>query len=431
MSVADRNTGLADRATKEIIASGTDTDMVLGEGDADNEGQIYTLKLSTKPAGEVIVTPSSSDSGAVTVDKPEGLTFTTTNWSEEQQVRVRPESDEDADDETVIIKHRVSGGGYDKVTGPNVEVKVNDDDLDTVPEFNRSVENWSYIKGTEIVLRLPAATGGNGPLSYSLSDDNGNLPAGLSFNFNDSGGELSGTPTGVQEATNYTYTATDSDRNTRSNDESALNFTIKVIAKKVIASGTDTDMVLKEGAAANEEQIYTLKLSTEPTGDVIVTPSSSDPSVATVAYGGMPEGLIFTAITWSNEQQVRVRLVKDIDFDGEEATIEHKVSGGGYDKIVGPNIIVKINDDIASFLIPGIVGHIEVTKLGGIVVVVGIIIIIGIITWYKSEIIGYIVEWAGYSRVVIKERKAHFVMAIILMILGSVLGSVKAILGCK
>ena len=55
-------------------------------------------------------------------------------------------------------------------------------------------------------LTLPAATGGDGTLMYSLSPS---PPAGLSFNT--STRKLSGTPTGSQAATTYTYTVTDSD----------------------------------------------------------------------------------------------------------------------------------------------------------------------------------------------------------------------------
>ena len=430
VSDADRNTGLADQAAKRVIASVTN--MTRREGEADSEDQLYKLKLSTKPTGNVIVTPSSSDLGTATVaysGEPEGLTFTTNNWSEEQPVRVRPVNDEDADEENVTIEHKVSDGGYDEVTGPNVIVTVNDDDRDIAPMFHQSVqvENQSYIKGTEIDLRLPAATGGNGPLSYSLSDSNGNLPMGLSFN--GSRQQLSGTPAEAQEATIYTYTATDADRNTRPNDESTLTFTIKVTAKRVIASVTD--MTRKESEADSEDQIYKLKLSTKPTGNVIVTPSSSDLGAATVAYSGEPEGLTFTTNNWSEEQPVRVRPVNDINFDEEKVTIEHEASGGGYNEVTSPNVIVTVNDDIASFAIPGIENPVEVNKLEGIIVVVGIIITVGIVMWYKGEIIGYIVKGAGYSRIVIKERKNDFILGVILLILANVLGFAGKNLSCK
>ena len=388
--------------------------MTRREGEADNEGQIYTLKLSTKPTGNVIVTPFSCDPGAVTVHigKPESLTFTTDNWSEEQRVRVRPESDKDPDEENVTIKHKVSGGGYDEVTGPTVRVTVNDDDDDTSPTFNnRSVEDQSYVKGARVDLQLPAATGGNGRLSYGLSDSDCSLPAGLSFSFNDSGQRLSGTPEKVQKATAYTYTVTDADRNTSLNDGSSLTFTIEVIAKEIIAS--DTDMTLEEGEADNEGQIYTLKLSTKPTGNVIVTPLSSPQGAATVRIGKL-ENLTFTTDNWGEGQRVRVRPVNDMNFEGGTVTIKHEVSGGGYGEVLGPNITVTVKDNSAGFIILGIKSPVKLTKSAGIVGIVGIIIIVGIITWHKGRIVGYIVK-----------RKDEFIMPVVLTIFLGILSFIK------
>ena len=411
---------------KEVTA--LPTNMVLGEGEGDNPDQIYKLKLSTKPTGDVIVEPSSSDPGAATVVpvEPNSLIFTPKNWEKEQQVRVRPVNDKDADDECVIIKHSVSGGGYGEVTVPNIKVTVNDNDNDTVPTFYESVENQDYIKGAEIdLLWLPSAKGGNDPLSYSLSDNNGGLPAGLRFNFNESGQRLSGTPTEAQEATIYTYTVTDADLNTSSSDKSSLTFAIKVTAKEVIASATD--MNLREGEGG---KVYKLKLSTKPMGDVIVVPSSSDQGAATVVPVE-PNSLTFTPKDWGKEQQVRVRPVSDINFDEEKVTIKHKVSGGGYDQLTGPTVVVTVNDDIASFTIPRTEHSFGVTKFWGIIIIVTIIIIVGIIMRYKNEIFGYMVEWGGNSRIVIKERKKDIVVGIFLIIIASALASAKENLGCK
>ena len=79
---------------------------------------------------------------------------------------------------------------------------------DLVPAFQQvSIPDRSYILNQPVDAEtLPAASGGDGPLTYAISPD---LPAGLVFD--PATRRLSGTPTELQAATRYTYTATDSD----------------------------------------------------------------------------------------------------------------------------------------------------------------------------------------------------------------------------
>ena len=99
-------------------------------------------------------------------------------------------------------------------------------EADTQPSFGSlTVSNQTYTLSVRISpLRLPAATGGNGQLIYSVSDD---LPPGLEFNDNtqtDNTRIINLTPT---TAGTYTvvYTVEDGDGDTRS-----LTFTITVVA---------------------------------------------------------------------------------------------------------------------------------------------------------------------------------------------------------
>ena len=81
-----------------------------------------------------------------------------------------------------------------------------------------------YRKGTEIApLTLPAATGGDGSLTYTLSPA---LPEGLEYTAPTdatSGGTLTGTPAVSAQAAAYTLTVTDSD-----GDTATLEFTLEV-----------------------------------------------------------------------------------------------------------------------------------------------------------------------------------------------------------
>ena len=95
---------------------------------------------------------------------------------------------------------------------------------DRAPSFRaQSVANQTYTTGTAIDhLRLPEATGGDGPLAYSLAPD---VP-GLTFV--PVARLLIGTPT---EAGTYamTYRAVDADANTGASDAATLAFTITVV----------------------------------------------------------------------------------------------------------------------------------------------------------------------------------------------------------
>ena len=98
------------------------------------------------------------------------------------------------------------------------------------PVFDQMVDNQVYMQDVEIsALTLPAATGGDGDLTYTLLP--AELPTGLTFN--DATRTLSGTPTRLQGATSYTWKVTDDD-----NDTDMLIFTIMVSPPTPPAPGT-------------------------------------------------------------------------------------------------------------------------------------------------------------------------------------------------
>ena len=97
---------------------------------------------------------------------------------------------------------------------------------DTAPSFGtETADDLEWVKDTAIAsVVLPAATGGNGNLTYALSPS---PPAEVTFNATTR--TLSGTPTATQSPTTYTYTVTDSDSNTSASDADTLTFTIEVV----------------------------------------------------------------------------------------------------------------------------------------------------------------------------------------------------------
>ena len=144
-------------------------------------------------------------------------------------------------------------------------------EADTSPDFSGSQANLSFTEDTQISnVTLPAAAGGNGSLTYSLS------PSVPGLTFTAATRRLSGTPT---RAGSYsmTYTATDAD-----NDTDTLSFTIAVNEADTSPdfSGSQANLSFTE-----DTQISAVTLPTASGGNGALTYSLS-PSVP---------GLTFTA----------------------------------------------------------------------------------------------------------------------------------------
>ena len=90
---------------------------------------------------------------------------------------------------------------------------------DLTPTFGaQTIPNQTWTQNQPITaFTLPTATGGDGNLTYTLTPA---LPAGITKNASH---EVSGTPTGHQTATTYTWKATDTD-----GDKAELTFTITI-----------------------------------------------------------------------------------------------------------------------------------------------------------------------------------------------------------
>ena len=128
---------------------------------------------------------------------------------------------------------------------------------DTAPGFSATVADQTYTVGEAVSFILPEASGGNGPLSYSLEP---HLPPGLRFDR--SSRTLSGSPA-VAGTYPLTYRVVDGDANTEEGDSAALTFTIAVrsadtapsfpatVADQVFIEGTAVALVLPEASGGN------------------------------------------------------------------------------------------------------------------------------------------------------------------------------------
>ena len=131
---------------------------------------------------------------------------------------------------------------------------------DLMPSFAESVEAQTWTEDSLVEpLELPAAEGGNGPLSYSLSPE---LPAEMAFNAKTR--TISGRPTDPHAETEYTLTATDAD-----GDPVGLVYSVTVI-EDLMPSFSETvmnqtwtqdsavELVVPEASGGNGASRYTV-----------------------------------------------------------------------------------------------------------------------------------------------------------------------------
>ena len=141
------------------------------------------------------------------------------------------------------------------LTGPSsTTLTINDAPTgDTAPSFGgATVSAQTYTQGTAITpLTLPAATGGNDAITYTLTPA---LPTGLIFNA--TARTITGTASTAAGATMHTYTAADGDDNTDADDSASLMFSITVEANTAPDFGTTTPFV-PTGTIAQNRMITT------------------------------------------------------------------------------------------------------------------------------------------------------------------------------
>ncbi len=154
---------------------------------------------------------------------------------------------------------------------------------DLAPTFGSDTINpQTYTVSAAVDVTLPAATGGDGTLNYTLAPA---LPDGLTFGAPASR-TIIGTPTTVTAEATYTYTVTDSD--TTSPDSVELMFTIEVVAAA-------TDLMPTFGSNAIGDLIYTVGTAVSVT---LPEATSGDGALThAISAGTLPTGLAFNPTT--------------------------------------------------------------------------------------------------------------------------------------
>ena len=204
----------------------------------------------------------------------------------------------------------------EKFPSRTVTLTINDPGTDTAPTFGAvTISPQVFTIGTAVDLTLPAATGGNGAITYALT------PAIPGLTLDAATGVLTGTPTTAATATDYTYTAGDTDGSAAGTDEATLTISITINAAAVatrpvffqVASSTFNNFD-EGGTAVGGPTTFFAEAGTET---VVLTLSGADASFFSITQAGalsfnpapdfeMPRGMPFVAGSNTNTYRVTI-----------------------------------------------------------------------------------------------------------------------------
>ena len=215
----------------------------------------------------------------------------------------------------------------------------------SVPSFASTVSEKTFTADVSIsAFQVPAATGGDGALTYEVTG----LPTGLTFDVDGSfctpltpmARTICGTPT-AGGTFPVTIDAIDADADRTSADRARLSFTIKVARVSI----SESSLALNEdpGGSNANQGTYTVVLDAQPASDVVIGVNSNNTDVTLSA-----SSLTFTNGNWNSPQTVTVTAGSDTDGLNDTAIVSHRVttnSGAYRTGLPIPSVAVTITDD--------------------------------------------------------------------------------------
>ena len=322
----------------------------------EGDSATYTVKLDTKPTGDVTVTIAGHADTDITLSGDtltnNALTFTAATWNTAQTVTVTAASDNDAASDTAVtLTHTANGGGYVDVQ-ETVTVTIVEKDASVLSVGDaEAAEDGGNV---EFTVSISAAAGEEVTVDYATS--NGTATAGqdytsttgtLTFAANSVASQTISVPVtddAVDEEEEETFTLTLS--NVQGASLSGGGSTLAVTGTitddddpAVTASFGQASYSVAEGStvevtvtlSADPERAVTVLLTHDPQGGA----SSGD-------YSGVPGSLIFQ-IGDTEKSFTFSAAADDIDDDGESVALGFGATPDGVS--AGTTATVTITDD--------------------------------------------------------------------------------------
>ena len=332
----------------------------------------YTVVLTSEPTGDVVVEIAGHvGGGVVTVDGSSSavsLTFTTGTWNTAQTVTVAAVDDSTAGGtESVSLTHAVvdadSATEYAGVTGASVAVTVTDNDSAGVTVSPTSLNITEGASGTYTVVLTSEPTGdvvveidGHTTGGVVTVDGSSSSVVALTFTTGDWNTAQTVTVAAVDDSTaggtesvSLTHAVKDADSATEYAGVTGESVAVTVTDDETAGvTVSPTSLNITEGASGS----YTVVLTSEPTGDVVVEIDGHTTGGVVTVDGSSSSvvALTFTTGTWNTAQTVTVAAVDNSVADGEESvSLTHAVvdadSAAEYAGVAGESLTVTVTDD--------------------------------------------------------------------------------------
>ena len=324
-----------------------------------------TVELSKAPGSDAVIPLTTTEQGEATFEDYSGVPVELTFEAADTQrtfTFAANQDTEDDDGESVLLGFSALPGGITATTGEasQATVAITDDDdpqvtvmfgadAYTVPEGGTQSVRVTLSADPErtVVIPLTATDQGTAtPADYivptSVTFNSGDREQTITFTAtqdaeNDDGESVllgfgPSLPTGVSLGTNGQATVSIDD-----DDEAGI-----VLSEAALS--------LEEGDAGGSS--YTVRLATEPTGEVTVTVSGhagTDLSLSGTTLSS--DVLTFTVGNWNTAQTVTVRAGQDADGANDTGTLTHTALGGGYASVTKDLPVTVTDDDQAGIVL--------------------------------------------------------------------------------
>ena len=311
---------------------------------AEGSSGTYTIVLDSQPTADVTVTINDPSNTDVTAE-PASLTFSSTDWNTPKTVTVNTAQDADAENDTATVTHTVTSTDsiYSGASANSVAVNVTDDEVPVTVQFGATT--YEVVEGETVTVAVTLSadpertvvipithtpqSGADSPADYS------GMPESLTFNT----GQMSQT---------ITFTAAQDEVD---DDGESVLLGFGMTLPPAVSLGTTTQATVSItdddeagvtlepttlSVVAGRSNEYTVKLATEPTGDVTVTISGH----ASTAVTPDNTTLTFTMGNWSMAQTVTVSATQNAATG--KVTLAHTVAGADYASVTAEPVVVSV-----------------------------------------------------------------------------------------
>ena len=321
----------------------------------DGSTGTFTVVLNTAPSGDVTVTISNPDTGAVGVSLPSdatSLTFTTTSWETLQTVTVSAVDDDDVGDESVTLTVSASGANYGSVASKTVKVTVTDDDDGTLQFAPATSDGVTVTENSSATYTVRLSHGPNANVTVSLASDMPAVatvsPAKLTFKTSNWQQTQTVTVYGTDDmdaengSTHIKNTATGGGYEIADGPDTRMAVNVTDDDQPEIIVSTDK-LTVNEGGDAS----FRVRLKTMPSdGNVAVSVTSDNSTSLTIKSGA---SLTFTSDNYGTAQTVTVTGVEEStgteNVVDEEVTLTIESSGADYQDTTDKMVTVSVDDN--------------------------------------------------------------------------------------